>query len=219
MLKNIYRLEPRGKNVVSSLVVLLHGYGANGQDLLNLGKQWQSLLPNTAFISPDAPEPCAMNPHGGFQWFDLTMQDQTEYWRGVQKAAPVANAFLDQQLKHYGLKESAMALVGFSQGAMMVLHLGYRRKISPAAVVSYSGLLAGPEHLAKEMTVKPPTLLVHGSADNVVPPQSLGEAEAVLKKLSVPVTAHMSRGLGHGIDPAGLQLAAKLLQSKLPKSS
>ncbi len=216
MLKNVYRLEPDGKPA-TSLVVLLHGYGANGQDLIGLGQQWRGILPNTAFVSPDAPEPCAMNPFGGFQWFDLTFRDPTEYWRGVVKAAPVLNEFLDQQLTHYGLDESAMALVGFSQGTMMALHVGLRRKKQMAAIVGYSGKLAGPENLKADISAKPPVLLVHGNADDVVPVASLDEARQTLDAVGVTTTSHVAPGLGHGIDMKGLELGAKLLVGRLPR--
>ena len=210
----IYTLEPKN-GAPTSLVMFLHGYGANGQDLINIGNEWQDQLPQTVFVSADAPEPCAMNPFGGFQWFDLTMRDPTEYWRGVNKAAPYLNEFIDEQLKTYNLSDDALALVGFSQGTMMALHVGLRRKVAPAAIVGYSGKLAGPEHLAKEIMVKPPVLLVHGDADEVIPVAALSEAETALLDVGVKVRSHISRGVGHGIDLDGLKLGSEHLTAHL----
>lgn len=214
MAGQIYRLDPT-VGPAKSLVVFLHGYGANGQDLLGIGKEWQSLLPGTAFVSPDAPEPCAMNPFGGFQWFDLTMRDPTEYWRGVEKAAPKLQSFLDQELKHYGLSEEKLVLIGFSQGTMMALHVGFRRKKPLAGIIGYSGKLAGPEHLAAQMTHKAPVLLVHGAADDVLPVENLHDAEKALKGAGIALSTHISPGLGHGIDGPGLQLGAQFLKKVL----
>ncbi len=210
----IYTVEPKN-GAPTSLVMFLHGYGANGQDLISIGNEWQDQLPQTVFVSADAPEPCAMNPFGGFQWFDLTMRDPTEYWRGVNKAAPALNEFINEQLKAYNLKDDALALVGFSQGTMMALHVGLRRKTAPAAIVGYSGKLAGPEHLAKEMTVKPPVLLVHGDMDEVIPVAALSEAETALLDAKVDVRSHISRGVGHGIDLDGLRLGGEHLKTHL----
>lgn len=214
MNSQVYRLEPQG-GAVKNIVVFLHGYGANGQDLIGLGQEWRSLLPNTVFISPDAPEPCAMNPFGGFQWFDLTLRDPTEYWRGVTKAGPSLDQFLDDVLKHYGLTDAQMALVGFSQGTMMALHVGLRRKQALAGIVGYSGKLAGPEHLNAEMSHKVPVLLVHGAADDVIPATSLDEAKSALMAAGVAVESHVSPGVGHGIDQKGLALGGAFLKKAL----
>lgn len=210
----IYRLEPKS-GVVKSLVCFLHGYGANGQDLIGLGQEWQSFLPDTAFISPDAPEACAMNPFGGFQWFDLTMRDQHEYWRGVEKAGPALQQFLANELARYGLLEKDMVLIGFSQGTMMALHVGLRGKAPLAGIIGYSGKLAGPEHLAAELTHKAPVLLVHGQLDEVLPVAEIEVAASALKGVGIDVSSHISAGLGHGIDGDGLLLGAEFLRKVL----
>lgn len=209
----VYKLEPLSGSA-KSLIIFLHGYGANGQDLIGLGRQWQALLPDTLFISPDAPEPCAMNPFGGFQWFDLTLRDPSEYWRGVTKAGPALNDFIDQELDRLDLDEGALALVGFSQGTMMALHVGPRRAKTLAGIVGYSGKLAGPEHL-DEVASQPPVLLVHGSADDVIPVGALSEAETALKGADLTVQSHIAPGLGHGIDEQGLALGGQFLKEKL----
>lgn len=214
MTGQVYRLEPKSGSV-KNMVVLLHGYGANGQDLIGLGLQWQNILPDTVFVSPDAPEVCQMNPFGGFQWFDLTLRDPTEYWRGVQKAGPGLNSFLDVELGHYGLSDENLALVGFSQGTMMALHVGLRRTKALSAIVGFSGKLAGPEHLKAGLTHKAPVLLVHGAMDDVIPVAALDEARGALQALGVDVSSHVSPSLGHGIDPDGLNLGGAFLVKHL----
>ena len=130
-----------------ALVVLLHGYGANGEDLIALGQEWRRALPRAAFVAPNAPEALPMAGMGGLQWFPLTMRDPTEYWRGVSAAGPGLAAFLEAELKRHRLPPQRLALVGFSQGTMMALHVGLRLNPPPAALIGYSGMLAGPEHL------------------------------------------------------------------------
>ncbi len=199
---------PAKSGVAKQLVVFLHGYGADGKDLIDIGKQWQKLLPDTAFVSPNAPERCAGAPMGR-QWFPLTMRDPGERWKGATAARPVIDEFLDAELQAAGLDDSKLALVGFSQGTMMALHVGLRRKRAPAAIIGYSGVLVGPEHLS-EATARtpkgetPPILLVHGSADEVIPVEALFGSSQELAEASIPVQWHLSPGVGHGIDGGGL---------------
>ena len=136
------RLNPRS-GTARQLVVFLHGYGADGNDLIEIGRAWQQMLPHAAFVSPHAPEPCGQAPVGR-QWFALTFRDPDERWIGVNKAAPILERFLDAELIRHKLPPSALALVGFSQGTMMALHVGLRRAVAPAAIVGYSGLLVEP---------------------------------------------------------------------------
>ncbi len=187
------------------LVVLLHGYGADGKDLIALGQQWAQLLPDAAIVAPHAPEPCAQSPVGR-QWFPLTMRDPDERWTGVNKAQPALDAFLDAELSLYGFDDSKLALVGFSQGTMMALHVGLRRRRAPAAIVGFSGLLAGPEHLAGTRTsaAPPPVLLTHGSTDDVIPVDALFMSAEALAEAGVPCQWHLSMGIGHGIDETAL---------------
>src|SRR5713101_6544387 len=138
------RLEPRS-GPARQLVVFLHGYGADGNDLIDIGRAWQGLLPQAAFVSPHAPEPCGQAPVGR-QWFPLTFRDPNERWVGANKAAPLLQHFLDAELKRRNLPPSALALVGFSQGTMMALHVGLRRAVAPAAIVGYSGLFVLPNN-------------------------------------------------------------------------
>src|SRR5437763_14382633 len=171
------RLEPRAGGAARQLIVLLHGYGADGNDLIEIGRAWQPLMPHAAFVSPHAPEPCGQAPMGR-QWFPLTFRDPDERWRGVNKAAPILTSFLDAELKRRNLPPSALALVGFSQGTMLALHVGLRRAAAPAAIVGYSGLLAfppeaNPGKFAAENKSRPPILHVHGDRDDLIPRQAL----------------------------------------------
>ena len=206
------RLAPKtGK--ADSLVVFLHGYGADGNDLIDLGQQWQNWLPNAAFVSPHAPEPCGMSPMGR-QWFPLTMRDPSERWRGVVGARPVLDAFLDDELQRHNLTPDRLALVGFSQGTMMALHAGLRRSLSPAAILCYSGVLVGPEHL-QEATGKPNILLVHGDRDEVIPLDALFMSSNALGEAEIACQWHLSFGIGHGIDGGGLRHGGLFLAQAL----
>ncbi len=196
------------------LVVFLHGYGADGTDLIEIGRQWRAFLPDADFVAPNAPERCTMSPMGR-QWFPLTMRDPEERWRGVIGARPILDAFLDAELEKRGLDERALALVGFSQGTMMALHVGLRRAIAPRAILGYSGILVlGPEQpgAARPQQDPPPaTLLVHGEEDDLIPAEALLISATALADMRVPTQWHMSAGLGHGIDNAGLVHGALFL--------
>jgi phospholipase/carboxylesterase len=208
------RLEAaRGR--AKQLVVLLHGYGADGRDLIEIGRQWRNWLPDAAFVAPNAPEPCAMSPTGR-QWFAISSRALDERaggddrWAGVVHARPVVDAFLDAELASLGLDESRLAIVGFSQGAMMALHVGLRRPRAPASIVAYSGMLAGPEHLEEARArdargARPPLLLVHGDQDETIPFEALFMAADALARAEIPCQWHLSMGVGHGIDNGGLR--------------
>ena len=208
------RLEPRS-GAARQLIVFLHGYGADGNDLIDIGRAWQALLPDTAFVSPHAPEPCGQAPVGK-QWFALTFRDPNERWLGVNQATPVLERFLETELKRRNLPASALALVGFSQGTMMALHTGLRRASPPFAIVGYSGLLVGPpeaemEKFAPEIKSRPPVLLVHGDQDDLIPAQALFHASSGLAALGIPVEWHLSHGIGHGIDQEGIRHGGEFL--------
>ncbi|MFZ0185007.1 MAG: dienelactone hydrolase family protein [Nitrosotalea sp.] len=201
------RLPARSRRA-EQLVVFLHGYGANGNDLIAIGQQWRNLMPDAAFVAPNAPEPCGQIP-GGRQWFRLTMRDPGERWTGVNKAAPVLGAFLDAELDRQGLDSSKLALVGFSQGTMLALHAGLRRPRAPAAILGYSGELVSAEHQTPAVPSKtsgaiPPILLIHGSEDDVIPAEALFLSASALAGSGIPCQWHLSPSLGHGIDAEGL---------------
>jgi phospholipase/carboxylesterase len=204
------RLAPATAGRPTSLVVLLHGYGADGNDLIDLGRHWAPVLPRAAFVAPHAPEGMGY----GRQWFPLTMRDPSEFRRGVVAARPALDRFLDAELARHGLDEGRLALVGFSQGTMMALHVGLRRARPPAAVLGYSGLLAGPEHL-DEATARPRLMLVHGEADDVVPAGALAAAVAALGAAGFAVEWHLIPALAHGIEPKGLALGGAFLAGAL----
>jgi phospholipase/carboxylesterase len=198
-----------------SLVVFLHGYGADGDDLIGLAGYWRMALLDTAFVSPNAPEICRDAPQGR-QWFPLAGVDPAGMRDGVVKAAPVLNAFLDAELAHYGLSDEALALVGFSQGSMMALHCGPRRPERIGGIVAYSGLIPGPEYLAQEIRHKPPVLLVHGDQDPLIPAIATYAAGRLLADAGFQVEQHIRPGLGHGIDQEGLNFGADFLRRVLP---
>jgi phospholipase/carboxylesterase len=208
------RLSPRS-GAARQLVVFLHGYGADGNDLIEIGRAWQQLLPQAAFVSPHAPEPCGQAPVGR-QWFALTFRDPNERWVGANKAAPGVERFLDAELARHQLPPSALALVGFSQGTMMALHVGLHRAVPPAAIVGYSGLLVlppdgNPETLAADIKSRPPVLLVHGDQDELIPVEALFQGTQALAAMGVPAEWHLSAGIGHGIDPEGLRHGGEFL--------
>jgi len=208
------RIAP-SRSRASALVVLLHGYGANGDDLIALGEAWRQQLPEAAFVAPNAPETIP-GMYGGLQWFDLTLRDPSEYWRGVTAARPVLDGFLDAELARYRLAPERLVLVGFSQGSMLALHVGLRRSAAPAGIVAYSGLLAGPEHLA-EVATRPPVLLIHGEIDELIAVQALHVAREALASLSMRVEWHVRPGLGHGIDPEAQWMGGHFIAQTLTR--
>jgi phospholipase/carboxylesterase len=199
------------KGPATQLVVLCHGYGSDGNDLIGLAPHWQRTLPGAAFVAPNAPERV---PGAGYQWFALSRIDPQETSRGTQAAAPQLDAFIDAELERLNLTGDKLALVGFSQGTMMSLYVGLRRDPAPAAIVGFSGMLSSPETLSR-LAKAPPVLLVHGDMDQVIPPQALFMSANALAAAGVPVQWHLGKGLAHGIDPIGLALAGQFLADAL----
>lgn len=204
------RLAPAAGGAPRQLVVFLHGYGADGADLIGLGREWAPLLPHAAFVSPNAPEPCAMA-QTGRQWFDLSLGDMSIIAEGVKRASPALDAFLDAELKAHELGAEQLALVGFSQGTMMALAVGLTRKDPPQAIVGYSGALATVEGLPPPGQ-GPAILLVHGDQDEVIPVDAMHMAREILGQAGLPVEWHVSKGIGHGIDGDGLRLGGTFLK-------
>lgn len=199
-----------------SMVVFVHGYGADGADLLGLADPLAEHLPDTVFLSPDAPERCVGGGFG-YQWFPIPWIDGSDVAlaeRGLDLAAQDLNGFLDARLAEEGLGPEALALVGFSQGAMISLHVAPRRPVAMAGVVAISGRLLRPEALG-EALVKPPVLLVHGDADPVVPFEDMGRAGQALEAAGFEVYGHVMQGTGHGIAPDGLSVALQFLRGQL----
>lgn len=214
---NAERREPVS-GTTRSVVVFLHGYGANGADLLGLADPLSEHLPDTLFVAPDAPEACASAPMG-FQWFPIPWIDgssEEESMRGMMSAVEDLDAFLDALMVDEDVLPEQVVLFGFSQGTMMSLHVAPRREDAVAGIVAFSGRLLTPEALAEEARVKPPVLLVHGDADDVVPPQSLPQAAEALQEAGwQDVYAHVMKGTGHGIAPDGLSVALAFMRDKL----
>ena len=208
---------PHSGGKPKQLIVLLHGYGADGNDLIGLAPVLAPLVPDAVFHSPHAPYPCEGSPMG-YQWFGINRFDPESRLAGVRSAAPFADTFLTDTMAQYGLDESSTILIGFSQGTMMSLHVGLRRPKALAGIVGFSGALAGPDVLKDEIKSRPPALLVHGDSDELLPPQLTEEAAVALQHNGVEVAVHIAPGVGHGIDQTGLSNAARFLLNvlKLP---
>jgi phospholipase/carboxylesterase len=196
------------------LVLLLHGVGADGFDLIDLAPGWGKAVPGALFLAPHAPEACDMAAYGR-QWFSLSDRTPARMLAGVRVAAEALDRRIDAELERLGLGPGELALMGFSQGAMTALFAGLRRRAPPACILAYAGALLGAESLAAEIAAHPPVLLVHGEADPTVPVAASRMAESALRSAGVPVEAVYRPGLGHGIDEVGVSLGALALQRHL----
>ena len=208
------RHEPAGGGPAKQLIVLLHGLGADGNDLIQLAPMLARAFPGAAFVSPHAHQDCDVAPMG-LQWFSFKGESDQVMIQGAEQAAPVVDTFLDQELERHGLTADKLAVVGFSQGGMMALHCGLRRAQPPACLVGFSTLLPGPEKLDAEIKSKPPVLLTHGDQDQIIPAHAMPQTEAALKAAGVPVESETRPGLGHGIDERCLELATDFLSRHL----
>lgn len=206
-------LKPSSGAAPRQIVLLLHGFGSNGHDMIALAPAWRKSLPDALFLAPHAPQ--RTGARAGYQWWDLTSITPHALAAGAALAAPAIERFADRKLEQYGLTDADLALVGFSQGAMMALHVGLRRARQVAAIVGYSGMLTGAAELRHQQITRPPVLLVHGSHDPVVPVAALHTAEGELKHLGIDVATHVCPGLGHSIDPAGLRLGGDFVTKAL----
>ena len=207
------RMPPASGGRPSSLVILLHGYGSNGEDLISLAPYWAKALPHTQFVSPNAPEPVPMAP-GGYQWFPISRLDPREVEQGVTRASGVLEKFIDRELGRYQIAPERLALVGFSQGTMMALHVGLRRP-RLGAIVGFSGALPAAGKLKDEAKSKPPILLVHGDQDEMIPVTALFQAADGLAAAGLGAQWHVSYGVPHSIGPDGLQLGGDFLKAAL----
>jgi len=187
----------------NALVVLVHGYGSNGDDLISLAAMIQPSLPDAAFVAPNAPSqiPGMAAAH---QWWPIETFSMAERAAGAAAAAPGLDAFITEELKNAGLASDRLLLVGFSQGAMMALHVGFRRSDAIAGIVGISGMLVAPEQLKPDILSRPPVLLIHGTEDDVVPFRAMELASTALAEVGVPVETHVSPGVGHSIGPDSL---------------
>jgi phospholipase/carboxylesterase len=211
-------LVPASGGAPKHLVILLHGYGSNGADLISLAPHWWQAVPDALFLAPNAPEQIPGMP-GAYQWWDLSLRDRASRAAGAAGAAPVLDAYIDRQLALHGLTEDRLVLVGFSQGTMMALQVGPRRERQVAGIIGYSWMMADPESLSRDVHTKPPILLIHGSADQMIPIASYYEAKNELERLGFDVGGHVSAGLGHSVDMAGLELGKDFLRRVLADRS
>ncbi len=203
-------LDPASGGAAGSLVILLHGVGADGNDLIGLAPHFARVLPDTAFVSPNAPYPCDMAPMG-YQWFSIQTQDTALRLAAIRQTSEILNAFIDAQLAAHGLSDDRLALVGFSQGTMMSLFIAPRRDNPCAGIMAYSGRLEGGAELAHEIKSRPPVMMVHGDQDELLPVTSMTDAAARLVDNGLQVETHVRPGLGHGIDEVGLQIGMSFL--------
>lgn len=209
----------KGPKAASSAVIFLHGYGADGNDLLGLADPLAQHLPETAFFAPNAPEPCRNNPMG-FQWFPIPWLDgssEEEARSSMRRSVGMLDSYIDSVLAQEALTPDRLVLVGFSQGTMMALHVAPRRAQAVAGVVGFSGRLLAPETLETEAVVKPPVLLIHGDQDEMVPFEDMGLAGNALLGAGFTVYGHVMEGTGHGIAPDGLSVALAFIRDHLPR--
>jgi phospholipase/carboxylesterase len=202
---------PTSGNKPKQIVILLHGLGADGNDLFGLVQYFQEVLPEAYFISPDAPFACDMAPFGK-QWFSLQDRSEAALVKEVKASAVVINQFIDQLLEKFELNDNQVALIGFSQGSMLSLYTALRRPKALMGVLAYSGALLAPNSLATELVSKLPICLLHGKQDNIVPFEAFEEALAALQKYKVEVHGYSSEHLGHGIDPSGVEIGTRFLK-------
>lgn len=207
-------LEPASGNKPESIIIFLHGLGADGNDLISLGKEWSALLPDTVFISPNAPQNCDFAPVG-YQWFSLTNLDPNIMLEGAQNTAPLLNNYIDECLEHFQLTEDRLCIVGFSQGTMMALYVMPRRQKQCAGILGYSGMVLGPHLLEKETVSRPPCLLIHGMEDQIVPFWTMGMTEKAMKEAKFDVATNPRPALGHGIDSDGMLKGGEFLVNSL----
>lgn len=205
-------LAPRS-GAIKHAAIFLHGYGSNGADLISLAPMLD--LPDTQFLSPNAPFPFEMGYPGGYQWFGLADRDPERILREIKVAAPILNQFIDTTIARFNLTDADIALVGFSQGAMMSLYASLRRPKPVGAVVAISGALKGGASLKAEITARPATCIIHGMLDEVVPFSSMKEAQLALQENNVPVETHARPQLGHSIDEESLGIITNFLTDSL----
>ena len=217
VLKGPHRDALSGKT--SSLCIILHGYGADGNDLIGLAQPLAEYLPDVKFVAPNAPDQCTNNPMG-YQWFPIPWLDGSsdeEAAQGIENASEILNDFIDEAMAEAGVGPERTVLLGFSQGTMMSLEVGLRRAEQLAGIIGFSGRLVREEALAAEIKSHPPVALIHGDIDDVVPPSSMPEAAEILDKNGVQVFTHVSQGTGHGIAPDGLGVALSFMKQVLPE--
>lgn len=211
-------LAPKSGRLPKQIVVLLHGYGSDGNDLIALGAHWQQVMPDALFVSPDAPDPCAENPFG-YQWFPLNLERTISRVSGAPLAREVIVNFFIDLWSQTGLTARDTFLVGFSQGAMMALHVGLSLDERLLGIVAFSGALIPPEGFDAGHLAMPAICLIHGDLDQVVDPQLSQDASVQLQSHGYDVSYHVSMGTAHGIAPDGLDFATSFMLAQLAAAS
>lgn len=207
-------LPPRSGRPATQAVILLHGYGADGSDLISLGQHWGQMLPDALFLAPNAPEPCAGSPFG-FQWFPLNVDRIAGRIEGAKNAAPVIREFLTDLWAQTGIAPQRTILGGFSQGAMMSLHVGTALEQELAGIIAFSGAFVPADGFGGKGLARPPVTLIHGELDQVVDPDLSRQAATELSASGFEVSLHISPNTAHGIAPDGLDFATSFLMARL----
>lgn len=212
-ISNFYTYGPASGGTPKQMIILLHGYGSDGNDLISLAPLWARDLPDAVFISPDAPFRCEMG--FGYQWFTLQDRNPARMLAGAQTVMPILKSFIEDQLKKYDLSADKLALAGFSQGTMTSLYVGPRLGKPIAGILGYSGALVWEPDVKTESLNKTPVHLIHGDADEVVPVMAYTHAHSILTGHGFTVSGGTTRGLTHSIDQQGLIDGAAFLKSVL----
>ena len=205
---------PLSKNKPRQAIILCHGYGGDGKDISALAINWQRFLPDAIFLCPNAPEVCVVNPQG-YQWFDLTSEKKEIILEKSLIAEEKLNTFLDQVFDNFQLEPSSIALVGFSQGCMIGIQVGLKKKEQINCLIGYSGKIINQEHLSDNINSKPKMFLMHGVNDTVVPPTHLLEAKEYLKKYGINTKTKMFKNCEHKIPIEGSSLGLAFLKKNL----
>ena len=207
-------VQPLSKNKPHQAIVLCHGYGGDGKDISMLAIGWQRFLPNAVFLCPDAPERCAINPKG-YQWFDLESEKESIIFEKSLVAEETLSKFLDQILDDFQLEAINLALVGFSQGCMMIIQVGLKKKEQINSLVGYSGKIINQTHLSKNINSKPKIFLMHGANDSIVPPMHLLESKEFLLKHKIKIKTKLFSNCEHRIPVEGSSLGLEFLKKNL----
>ncbi len=211
---DVTSISPLSKNKPRQVIVLCHGYGGDGKDISALAINWQRFLPDAIFLCPNAPEICSVNPQG-YQWFDLASDEEEVILEKSLVAEKKLSIFLDQVFENFQLEPNNLALVGFSQGTMMGIQVGIKKKNKINCLIGYSGKVINQKHLSENINSKPKIFLMHGENDTIVPPTHLLEAKEYLKKNGINVKTKMFKNCEHRIPVEGSSLGLGFLKKNL----
>ena len=207
-------ISPLSKNKPRQAIILCHGYGGDGKDISALAINWQRFLPDAIFLCPNAPEVCTDNPQG-YQWFDMASEKEETMFEKSLAAEEKLNTFLDQVINNFQLESSNLALVGFSQGCMMSIQAGLKRKEQINCIIGYSGKVINQKHLLENINSKPKIFLMHGANDTIVSPTHLLEAKEYLKKCGLKIKTKIFKNCEHNISVEGTSLGLAFLKKNL----